>query len=182
MFKRLFFAVAVSSVVRDLVSEIQKELGEKNKNVRWVKGELLHITLHFLGNTPSDKIGDLCLALKEAAKDISSFKITTDRVNALPNINNARVLYLGVKENDGQLTALHSSLVKALASRNFLIDNKPWFPHITIGRLRIPQKVDVSVRNISGLECDIANIALVESQLNSTGPNYVTLEEIILIK
>ena len=49
---RLFIALAVPEEVKDRLGMVQKELSEQlhANEIRWVRPELIHLTLKFLGN------------------------------------------------------------------------------------------------------------------------------------
>ncbi|OYT31748.1 MAG: RNA 2',3'-cyclic phosphodiesterase [Thermofilum sp. ex4484_79] len=167
-----------------LVSNIvnfQVELKKLGINMKLVERENLHITLKFLGEISPT-------LLKEVTKllhiiKFQPFNVRIAGVGAFPNIGNARVVWLGVKEGANELTMLQSIIDNNLVKLGFKKE-KEYIPHVTIARIK-----DWSRRgrlrnfleertNLEFGEMRVTNFRLKQSILTSRGPIYRTLIEV----
>ena len=92
---RVFIAINPPEEIRQGIDELKNKVGQLDA-VKWVEKENIHITLKFFGeinDTMLDKV-KLCL---EGIK-VSSFKVKLYGLGVFPNINNARVIWIGIKE------------------------------------------------------------------------------------
>lgn len=89
----------------------------------------LHITLHFLGNVPTDRVATLQQALRVAAEPFQM-------VLARPRVWNgggATAVLEPVQVPPG-LVRLHAALGQALASAGLPVEERPYRPHVTLAR------------------------------------------------
>lgn len=181
MTKRLFIGVPVSSL-----KAIQKvELWKNNSRMRlnkmnWVKPENWHITLSFLGDTPSDKIDQLQNLIDDAFREISAFKANLEGVGVFPNRHDPTVLWLGINSLQ-TIVPTHQQLGELLQQNGFSFDKKPLKPHLTIARMKyLADKaiIDTLVKDYRQTVFDqvkIDRVVLFESILTPQGPVYKAL-------
>ena len=62
---RTFIAIALPDDIKASIDTAVAALRERNRAVRWVKPEGLHITLKFLGEIPEDIVAPLSADLEE---------------------------------------------------------------------------------------------------------------------
>ncbi|AFG36371.1 2'-5' RNA ligase family protein [Spirochaeta africana] len=163
---RLFIAFSLPDEVQQHLALIQKKLATMAPSdaFRWIHPGNTHITLHFLGDTPRDRIPSVIDALRAAAIAIANQHAVTgaagpkptavsDRrgircklggVGYFPHIDNPRVLWLGLNEvttrHSADLTAqgraYFQSLEQELTARGLESSSPRYAPHITLGYRR----------------------------------------------
>lgn len=141
---RLFIAVPLPDEVRDLMARIVADLRREDLPFRWVDADSGHLTLHFLGDTPPENAELLRMALYEPMKRYEAFDLRTADLGAFPAMKRPRVLWLGLWGPAHRLESIRDGVGEVLEAFEFEIDEKPFHPHITIGRLRESRNVRVS--------------------------------------
>lgn len=106
--------------------------------------EDLHITLHYLGNTPQEDIAALSEAIDEAAAAHEPFEVAYRGLGAFPDAERPRVAWVGVEDPDGgpsaPLLGLQRALGRALRSVGYRPERRKFHPHVTLARIhRKPQ-------------------------------------------
>jgi len=94
---------------------------------RLIAPEDLHLTLHFLGNVPRDRLPDLCTRLDVSPCQVA---VTLDRL-ALWQKGVAALVSATVPP---ALRELHERLAERLWSTGMRVDERPYRPHITLAR------------------------------------------------
>lgn len=170
---RLFAAVAFTPGEKRELSAVAGLLRGRCLSGRFPAEALLHVTLHFFGQTPLDRLGDIEAAMREAAADAAPFTLTTGRAGTFGRGDSA-VLWLGIDGGADDLRALQARLGRALAGKGFPAEGRAFRAHITLGR---------DVRLSSGLEdaglpavpLRVTGITLMESTNASGRLEYVPL-------
>ncbi|MZP28520.1 RNA 2',3'-cyclic phosphodiesterase [Heliobacterium undosum] len=114
---RAFFAVDLAEPVRQACREAQSALLQAGVKANWVKPLLMHITIKFLGDVAPSLAKVLA---DDAAGRLAGFKpfpIGFGGFGAFPRWNAPRVLWLGVKDPDGQLGQLQTLVQQNTESR-----------------------------------------------------------------
>lgn len=148
--------------------------------MRWVAPENLHYTLKFLGDIAPDIVRPLGDSLTELALQTNPFEMRVGRLGAFPNLQAPRVLWVGLTGGENELSALArevSSRVKLFPTQ---ADNKPFKPHLTIGRAREAHQRIVLPESLlqasfGEMRCD--RIILMQSTLTPKGSLYSPLAE-----
>lgn len=127
---RLFFAIALSSIARNSLSEYTPKVKERldRQGLRWTTPEKWHVTVLFVGDEDAETVKTLAT---DALKDQKEVRLLVEKINGLPDTKRTGVLCLGVSALKGDLNAIH----KALASA-FPIDDEEYVPHITLARMK----------------------------------------------
>jgi RNA 2',3'-cyclic 3'-phosphodiesterase len=191
---RLFIAVPLPDAVRAFVAEIIRDLQGDDWPVRWVHAGSGHLTLHFLGDTPPENAELLRLALGEAIEPHEAFDLRTADLGAFPAMKRPRVLWLGLWGPAHRLESIRDDIGVVLESFEFELDEKPFHPHITLGRLRdtrnvrvrdLPQKIRARfdalaeggiVTHDKPVPFPIREVQLVRSHLSHEGARYEVIQ------
>ncbi len=168
MDKRLFIACDIPDSVKDSIVKIAG-LFKNIEGVKIVKKQNMHITLAFLGDTPTYLIDDL----KKIMNNIpfSPFEMELKRIVYFPSKRSPRVAAV---EGESQFLADYVSRLRgALKLNEFDYDPKPFRIHITFARFRrfpkeLPYIKDSDVKN----RFTIDNVVLYSSNLTPKGPIY----------
>jgi len=162
----------------NLLEQAKDFFCEKGK-FKWTKRpENLHLTYHFLGNTPVEKIA----VLKEILSDMlhQDFEVNI-RITGLAYFERRHkptVLYAKIKDKEQKLKQIYMEIENRLFQAGFIDEIKEHFvPHITLARIK---KVntgfykEVEKINNQGIGIDIKDlkIDIIESILLPDGAEY----------
>ncbi len=138
---RLFFAVELPRDVREAAAAHAARLRRDFPRARasWPRPESLHLTLKFLGEVEAIRIDSLWNTAAAAAAGLAPFALTIEGAGTFPPRGAARVLWLGVRDDSGQLSRLKFRLDKECVMVGFPRESRPYNPHLTLARLRAPQ-------------------------------------------
>jgi len=174
---RLFIALEIPQKVKEEIAAIQKKLKTENISGRWVKPEITHLTLVFLGETAPNKIGNIKKILNGASTQISPINLWLEKIDAFPSPGKAKIIHLPLKGEVGKLNALILKIQKSLIKQKVYFDKKPFVPHLTVGRLKKPQNLTLLLSKIKipHREFFSNKLNLIQSILTPQGPIYKTL-------
>jgi len=131
---RLFFALPLPAEAKERlrpVLEAARQAG--GEGVSFTRLEQLHFTLAFLGEQPA--AGEAAEA-GEILRETRTFELAISGAGAFPNTARPRVLWLGVNAGAAELVAAAEGLRGALRKRGFELEDRPFRPHLTFGRVR----------------------------------------------
>lgn len=95
-----------------------------------------HVTLHFFEELPIPRVAPAVDAIAEAAAPIGPFDLELRGVGAFPTLPRPRVVWAGIGTGSDTLQSLVNRLRIALAAREFLVEHRPFVPHLTLSRVR----------------------------------------------
>lgn len=182
---RAFLAVDLSDQLKDEIGQIQIKLKKGIKNIKWVRRDNFHLTLKFLGNIDSNKLPDLKDGLSRVIQGRDIFSVNFNRLGGFPNIFRPKIIWLGVDQGKSELMNLQKIVETELLSQGFPKERSAYSPHLTLGRAK--RDTDLSLfsqilkqTNITLTQNTIIkSIKIFKSDLQSTGPIYSCLEEIL---
>lgn len=130
---RLHLSIGLSTVEKQALHCISHELRSQFAEGRILTEDMYHVTLHFFKEVPEDRVEDIKRAMKKAASSQHPFTLVTSRPGIFGSPDSA-VVWIGMQEGQEELRLLHEKLEKLLAKAGFLEENRPYQPHITLGR------------------------------------------------
>jgi len=134
---RAFLAIELSAEVLNEISGIQSRLRKMIRgDIRWVRPEGIHLTLKFLGNLASQDIAKISEAVKKNIVGVKPPVLEVKGIGVFPNPAHPRVLWLGMEGDVGTLIALQKNIDRELQTCGFKKEEKPFHPHLTLGRIR----------------------------------------------
>ena len=136
-------------------------------DVRWTRPDTLHLTLHFFGEISEESLDKAGACMVSIESLFSPFSLLFTGLGAFPSPDRARVFWLGVQSDI--LARLYRELIGRLAACGFEIEQRPFQPHITLGRSRgAPQQaghiLSEEKETIAG-EMTVDRLVLYESEL-----------------
>lgn len=191
---RLFIAVPIPAEVRDRIRELIDRLEPEGWPMRWIDPENAHMTLHFFGDTPPEEAAILRMALPAVVAQHSAFDLRTAGLGVFPKLKRPRVLWLGLYGPTHRMETLFNDLGDMLADMQFPIEEKPFSPHITLGRVRnannapirdLPEELRRAIEEMAvegladpkrGLPVPVEEVLLIRSHLERTGARYEIIE------
>ena len=175
---RYFVALDLGPQVLGALGEAQGEFrGSGGPPIRWTSTEAMHLTLKFLGaSVPRSAAEGAVAAMGPALAGSSPFELEVRGLGAFPSPKRARVLWAGVEDPSGALSALQSSVESATAGLG--PPTREFHAHVTLGRLRDRRgRADLSgliepmaERSFGGV--DVREAVLYRSELTPQGPRY----------
>ncbi|MBI3317167.1 MAG: RNA 2',3'-cyclic phosphodiesterase [Candidatus Omnitrophica bacterium] len=139
--KRLFLALPLD-IFRDEITLLLDQCRKRLPQVKWVRPAGVHVTLHFFGNTDSEKIPALESLIQSCSEPFPAFNLNLENLGCFPNTLKPRVLWLGLGGETERLTQLQKNISQALETRGFEIEKRPFVPHATLARC---PRVDPSI-------------------------------------
>jgi RNA 2',3'-cyclic 3'-phosphodiesterase len=128
---RLFIAIDLPEVVRQELCRLNVPI----PGSRWVPADQLHLTLAFLGDVGEERVAGLARALGQVSA--APFRLRFDRLGCFPSRARPRVLWVGLKP-EPLLISLADRLRELLRASDIPQEERPFSPHITLARLKLP--------------------------------------------
>jgi len=178
--KRLFVAVKVSLDAEVLQTIEALHHAMRHHTITWVKQEVCHLTLRFIGATPGSRIPLIKKALQQVCAQNEAFTLTLNKHGAFGSHYDPRVLWLGFEE-----FSKYEKIVRELEPLLQEAGVEPYYgnivPHITLGRVK--KVVDKrrfweQYEQTMGAVCQeipIREVTLYQSILHEEGPEYIAL-------
>jgi RNA 2',3'-cyclic 3'-phosphodiesterase len=185
--KRIFIAIKVEPSERllSLVSTLRSAL--KDEPIKWTSMGNIHITLAFLGDTDEDKISGIEDMLKEKCGGTGTFELVLSGTGVFRNPEDPRIIWTGIGPS-ANLTHLNIDVMNGLKEMGIKMEDRPYNPHLTIGRIKHLKDRDLLkslIERFHNSEIQIVpvnEVILYESILKQTGPVYTPLYRINLLK
>jgi 2'-5' RNA ligase len=190
---RTFIAIPLPAELLTKLAALQRRLERQvpHRSVRWVRAEGIHLTLKFLGDTPTDRLPDIKQALVAVGTHAPECAFTAEGLGCFPNTHRPRVVWVGIREPTGRLAALQQAIEEVVAPLGFPPEGRNFSPHLTLGRTgRRASRSDAALVGQLVADTDAGTLAevaadrfcLIRSLLKPSGAEYTTLEEFHLLK
>ncbi len=179
--KRLFAAIKVQpdeqliSIYNSLKSALRHE------KINWVSEKNIHITLKFFGETPEDKIDEICEVFADIATRHQPFNLTLENIGIFGSSYEPRVIWFGMAKSEA-VEKLAEEVLLRLKTIGFEPDGQHFRPHLTVGRIRqviskkqFQQTID-TFKNTFIQDIQVTGFELYESILKPQGPVYHVIE------
>jgi len=177
---RAFIAVDIGDEIRGKLDELQRKLKKTPANVRWIKPQNIHLTLAFLGDVPAQTLPSLKAALDETVQGLGPFELEAAGTGFFGRPNRPRVLWAGMVDCP-PLMELQNKIVGALQTSEIEFDNKPFSPHLTLGRIKAPNHTESLLAKLEKYKDELLGqtridaAQLIQSELKPHGAEYGVL-------
>ena len=182
---RAFIAVNLTPDIQrrldDVIASYKRKLD--HASVRWVPANNIHLTLKFLGDV---SVANLDLLKKLLYAEIAvcrPFEISVGGSGAFPTIHRPRVIWVGV-EAPQELTVVQSSVEAMTARLGYAPEERPFSPHLTLGRVSrnttpqdfhlISSVLEKEKIGFLGALC-VQSVELYKSDLHPSGAVYANI-------
>ena len=179
---RLFIACELSQEIIERIRGVQAILRQVRGRVSWVKPEMCHLTLRFLGDRGEEEVEGLHRALLDSVAGLAPFPMTVGGIGAFPSLLNPKVIWLGVKGGE-KLADLQRRVEEALSDIGIEKEKRPFHPHVTIGRVRHSgrkgafNEVFERAQRVEAGAATVERIVLFSSTLSPSGARYSIVRE-----
>lgn len=183
---RLFAALELPAPVLAQLAALAESLrADAPKDaVRWVRPEGVHLTLKFYGEVEAKRLKDLQAVLTEAATAADPLTFTLAGIGAFPNLTRPRVIWAGLAGDIAALKRLQAAVEAASLRYGFAPEDKPFNPHLTLGRVNQPLRpqehgrlanVLGQAKTPPGKPFTLDALSLMRSELRRGGAHYTRL-------
>lgn len=178
---RLFVAVNFPARLRQKIARLSRPMEEAGVPGRWTDPDHVHLTLKFLGEVPPAELDPISAALEEVAGKFRPFEMTFGPIGAFPSPRRPRVVWLGVEQTP-ELRFIKDDLERRLAELGHEREQRPYQPHITLGRaprdaeageFRRLEEVARSLKVSDAYR--VTHLDLMRSRLGPAGPEHTRL-------
>ncbi len=133
------------------VGELQHQLRNFLPNVNWVRPESIHLTLKFLGNVDAGMVEQVLTALETIRQSQPPFTLEIQGLGVFPHLRRPRILWIGCTGDIPALVNLVSEIEGVLNLLGFPREEKPYYPHLTLARIKHDNSQVGGVLTHSGL-------------------------------
>jgi 2'-5' RNA ligase len=185
MMLRSFVAIELPTEIQQAISRstapLQKVL--PRPLVRWVASLNVHLTLKFLGDVSPANLERLAETLRLEVITYPAFAMSVNKLGAFPNPRRPRVFWIGL-EAPPTLLALQRGVEAVVARMGYPLEDRPFSPHLTIGRVsqnataaelqKIRTALEGATIGMLGI-VQVNAIQIFKSDLQPSGPVYTPM-------
>jgi 2'-5' RNA ligase len=174
---RAFIAIDLDSTIKESLLDLLHEVRAARADIRWVSQGGMHLTLKFLGPIDECRVEKIKDVMTGVAAQHRSFPLELKDTGAFPGERSPRVLWVGVAAGP-ELAALQADLEASLAKEGFEREMRDFHPHLTLGRVKGPSRVDKAMAELSRHRGEsfgsmtATRLTLFESLLHPEGAEY----------
>jgi 2'-5' RNA ligase len=183
---RLFIAIELPHDVLTKIGKVQNRLQglAPERAARWTRPEGIHLTLKFLGDTPTTQLDDLRAALDAAVIGHAPFDLYAEQLGAFPDTHRPRVLWVGLHGDLDALRALQSAVEEHIAPLGVPPEGRGFQPHLTLARTasRISREDQAALGHVVEqaklprvASWHVQGVSLIRSQLQPSGSIYTQI-------
>jgi 2'-5' RNA ligase len=179
--------------VSQLVRALKRPLASLGLQVAWTSRESYHLTLKFLGNVEEDRLGAMVAQLQSQllAQPLGAApQVELAGLGVFPGPQRPHVLFVEGR-GEGGLATLAERLESWLAPLGYAAEERPFHPHVTIGRVRgggdaerqseLEELLQRHATDRHGAPFAVEELILYESRSSPTGPKYTPLARLPLV-
>src|ERR1051325_6318719 len=148
----------------------------------WNRVENIHLTLKFFGNVDVDRIPKISAAAPRTTEQFSKFEIGVGDTGVFPRPSRPQVLWIGVSDPSGRLSALQARLENECAAEGFPKEDRAYRPPLTIARIRRPEGArrlaDAHLQiPFPTTQVELKELILFRSELSPKGSKYTAISK-----
>jgi 2'-5' RNA ligase len=156
--------------------------------VKWVDFESIHLTLKFLGDIESSRVGEIIEGIKNACVGISPFELKIKGLGVFPNPARTRIAWVGLVDATDELSLLQRNIESEMEKLEYERETRKFSPHLTLARVRDQATPDererfgnlVTATAFSSERITVNSVSLMKSHLTRQGALYTRLGSIRL--
>lgn len=181
---RVFLAIPIVSPAQSVIAAFQSRLAESLDNLRWVRPDTLHLTLQFFGRTTEENLEKIKASMLSVGLKSKPLNVAISGLGVFPNPRRPRVLWMGFQPEE-PLKELHALWAQTLIQANLPTDDRPFSPHLTIGRYRkgergSEQQLTDLAKSAPIVAFTVNELVLYQSHLKPQGAEHVPIHQVKL--
>jgi 2'-5' RNA ligase len=181
---RTFVALPLPDPWEGYLAGVTRSLAGVVTGVGWTKPSSLHLTLRFLGDLEAADVERLGDAVARGAEGAVAVTAEVGSFGAFPRIDRPRVLWVGIGSGEREILALADRVNGAVDASGFPPADKPFRPHVTLGRVREGARGLDALRGFAlpprPPAATLDRILVMKSDLHPTGARYTAIREVRL--
>lgn len=183
---RTFIAIEMAPAAREFLAQCQDRLRQAGGDVRWVRTDIVHLTLVFLGEVAAGRLGGLEQAVRGAVAGFGPMTLQPGGAGQFPPRGRPRVVWIGIDEPSGGLVRLQKAVAEATAGFAEKVEDRPYSPHLTLGRVRGGRDLDAlsdavaAMAGQKGPAFEARDVVIFRSDLSPQGPMHSALARVPL--
>jgi len=181
MKKRIFLAIKFSEEFKKQIADLIDKLRTITPDVKYVDPRNAHITLVFLGSCTEAEIAKIAAVAKLATKNQNRFNLKFSGIGFFPSFNLPKIIWVSGEESIN-LISLQKNLKKQLKISGFVIEERAFIPHVTIGRVKRSskdlKKILALTEDIELSDIKVSSIDIMESFLKNESAEHKTIFKI----
>lgn len=180
---RLFIGIPIPEDYVHIIRRIQDAWRPRlASRVAWVRPELAHVTLKFLGEVDDARIPDIRAAMRAAAG--RAFVARGGTGGVFPPTGQPRVIWIDLARGSAECLEIFTQLDRALAHGGFAAETRPFVAHLTVARIKAAARQDdwpALLRDLGKAWplWTVDRIVLWQSILAASGPRYRIVDEVV---
>jgi 2'-5' RNA ligase len=190
---RLFLAIDIPLREKESITTIQNQFKNLGHKISLVRSNNIHLTLKFLGDTPLGQVADINKNVAKVVNSTPIFVVSLNGIEVFPNFKKPKVLWIGLKDPQKYLKALHEKINGKMMQLGFPKERGEFTPHITFVRIKkskgeikkksseLKQRV-VSMPPIDSEYFEVDSVRLMQSELKAEGSIYTILEKFPFVR
>lgn len=141
----------------------------------WVRTDHVHLTLVFLGDIEEPAAHRLARAMDDVVASARRFELKIEGLGSFGRGRTPRVIWAGVTGDTDLLVRMQSRLAGAALEEEIEVDDRPYRPHLTLGRVKGPRNGEELARVMDAHRTDemgtvtVDRLVLMQSRLDPEG-------------
>jgi 2'-5' RNA ligase len=133
-----------------------------------------------------EKLEGLKTNIAASLQGLTTFTLALSGAGAFPNLNRARVIWVGVSEGKQKLVELAQRVAEATVPLGFPSENREFSAHLTVGRVKDSRLSERLLAKIHSCTFEaqgviVSEVVLYQSELAPEGSIYTPLERFGLV-
>jgi len=172
---RLFIAINFPDEIKETLAAIRNTLKESALRGNFSFDNNLHLTLVFLGECDVRQVETIKAVMNGTL--FPPFALRLNQVDYFKR-DGGNTWWIGLKENNS-ISALQADLTKRLKDKGFVLENRPYMPHITVAR-EVVMPAGFVKPEIRQLGFEATHIELMKSERTNGKLAYTTVYKKVL--
>ena len=184
---RLFIAVDIEQILRRRIAAELPGLRTIAGGAKWVRLELIHVTLVFLGEVDGATVALVEERARAVAERHPPFVLRARGGGTFGEPRGPRVLWIGFEGDLAPLAEVQRDLTRELEPLGFTPEARAFSPHLTLARART-QRGDPALSTcgaaLAGMdwgESCVSELVVYRSEMGREGPRYTALARFPLL-
>jgi RNA 2',3'-cyclic 3'-phosphodiesterase len=177
---RVFLAFELPPDILAYLAALIEKMTGIVKDVRWVRGGGIHVTVKFFGEMEEEKVRAMEPLLAPLGDQFAPFEASLDCIDAFPTKRRARVIIVRLGEGIDVIREVFSVAEEKLSRMGIGKEPREFTPHLTLGRKRTAAPFPGDPPLIEKKRFELKNLVLFKSTLMPAGAAYAPVWKITL--